>query len=182
MKKNWKLILGVFFLLGIFGGGDVSTTLLSLAIGGGLIAWWWMGRKKAAPPARQPAPIAPTKPAALVLHMPDELDGENLAYEYSVELDNADPAAFAAAGDHPLTFEVTGELITVSYEGQVLGTIPHGWDMLRDYQRRGNPVAGCVDYLKGGNWIIMGYYRSGYGLDSKASYYDGDDDDEDDDE
>lgn len=196
IKKNWKLLVGVFFALGVFGGGGLGPSLLCLALGGGLIAWWYLDRKKAAELLRQReeaqrARMAKiradqmlreaerkadaAKGARIRALRPLELDGQNLAYSYNVLLTDAEVAGMRQLEGVPLDLVVDKDVVTVCHDGVILGTTKERADMVANFQRRGLPARGFVNPIAGDGWIYLAFYRSGYGLDEPTDL---DEDDE----
>lgn len=49
MKKNWKIVVGVVFLVGGFGciGSDIGAAIFGIVVGVVFTAWWILGHKKA---------------------------------------------------------------------------------------------------------------------------------------
>ena len=58
IKANWKIIVGVVFVLGAIGSGEAGAVVFGLVVGAAFIFWWYKSRGKTAP-----APRAKTAPA-----------------------------------------------------------------------------------------------------------------------
>lgn len=175
MKKHWKLIVGILFLIG--GIGCVTTDLGAFAfgvvVGCVLIAWEVLpqqlnkNKQKTISSTQQPFKnVSNHTPSSddVDVKIPSKIDGATLAYHYSVPFETTEmDAAYKAALEKRwyLKASIINGKIHLFSDAVDLGILTQREDMLKDWIKRGDPYLIVLQHVnsESGCTVFLAFYR-----------------------